>query len=193
VHNKYGAVTSRVPIQGLKDFKGLKIRSFSAYAKIMQRFGASTMTIPGEEMYTALATKVLDGVTWGAPADSGAFKLYEVAKYYSMPAWHPQAPLAITMNLKAWQGLPDNLKNVLQSAAFAYSEDVAARTWFKDAVILDDWVKNKGVTVTWFSEEDMKTARKISMELLDEKAKQDTFCKEHVTLLKKFLKELGYD
>jgi TRAP-type mannitol/chloroaromatic compound transport system substrate-binding protein len=176
----------------LKDLKGLKIRSFSAYAKIMQKFGSSTMTIPGEEMYTALATKVLDGITWGAPADSGPFKLYEVAKYYSMPAWHPQSPLTITLNLKAWQGLPDNLKNILQTAAYAYAEDVAAKTWYKDAATLEDWVKNKGVIVNWFSDEDMKIAKKISFELLDEKAKQDAFCNEHVTLLKKSLKTLGY-
>jgi TRAP-type mannitol/chloroaromatic compound transport system substrate-binding protein len=192
VHNKYGSITSRVPIKGLKDLKGLKIRTFSAYAKIMQRFGSSTMTIPGEEMYTALATKVLDGITWGAPADSGAFKLYEIAKYYTMPAWHPQSPLTITMNLKTWQDLPDHLKSILQTTAHAYAEDVAARTWYKDAATLEDWVKNKGVVVNWFSDEDMKTARKISMELLDEKAKQDAFCNEHVTLLKKSLRTFGY-
>ena len=59
------------------------------------------MVIPGEEMYTALATGVIDGITWGAPADSNAFKLYEVAKYYTMPAFHPQSPIAITMNEKS--------------------------------------------------------------------------------------------
>lgn len=190
--NRYGSINSVVPIKGLKDLKGLKVRTFSTYGKIVQRFGGSTMTIPGEELYTALATKVIDAATWGAPVDSNAFKLYEVTKHYTMPPWNEQEPLTLIMNLKTWQTLPDDLKGILQVAAHAYAADASARSWHKDAIILEDWQKNRGVTIHWFSEEDLRTARKISIELLDEKAKQDHYSAEYITLMKKYLKMLGY-
>jgi TRAP-type mannitol/chloroaromatic compound transport system substrate-binding protein len=190
--NRYGSVNSTVPIKGLKDFKGLKIRTFSTFAKIMQRYGSSTMTFPGSEIYTALATKVIDGATWGSPADTNALKLHEVAKYYNMPAWQAQSPLTLEINLKTWQALPEDLKAILQTAALAYAADVSMRSWYKDAVVLDDWQKNHGVTVNWFSQEDMNTARKIAYELLDEKAKQDAYSAEFIALMKKHLKLLGY-
>ena len=191
-HDRYGSVNSIVPIKELKDFKGLKIRTFSPYGNIMQRFGASTMMIPGEQLYTALATKLIDGCTWGSPAGSNAIKLYEVAKYYSMPPWTEQLPIILIMNLKTWQALPDDLKVILQMAAHAYAADASARVWHKDAIFLEDWQKNRGVTVNWFSEEDLLRARKISLELLDEKAKQDSYCAEYIALMKKHLRLLNY-
>jgi hypothetical protein len=58
---------------------------------------------------------------------------------------------------------------------------------------LEDWQKNRGVTIHWFSEEDLRAARKISIELLDEKAKQDRYSAEYITLMKKYLKLLHMD
>lgn len=56
--DRYGSVNSIVPIKGLRDFKGLKIRTFSPYGEIMQRFGASTMIIPGGNYILRLLEKL---------------------------------------------------------------------------------------------------------------------------------------
>jgi TRAP-type mannitol/chloroaromatic compound transport system substrate-binding protein len=189
---RYGSVNSTVPIKSLEDFDGLKIRGFGTYAKIFEQYGASTMTFPGEELYTGLATGVIDGCTYGSPNDTGALKLYEVAKYYTMPGWVMQGTLPLTLNLETWQALPDDLKVILEAAGRAYSADASAQTWNSDAITLDDWQKTKGVTVNWFSEEDLATARSISMDLLDEKAKQDAYSAEYIALMKDYLKVLGY-
>jgi len=190
--NVYGGVNSVVPIKGLKDFNGLKVRTFSTFAKIMQRYGASTMSLPAGEIYTAMATKVIDAATWGSPTDAASIKLHEIAKYYTMPPWMAQAPLVLEINLKTWQSLPDDLKAILQTAAIAYGPLDSMRNWSQDADVLNEWQQKHGVTVNWFSQEDLKQARKIALELLDEKAKQDAYCAEFVALMKESLKKFGY-
>lgn len=109
-----------------------------------------------------------------------------------MPPWMEQLPLTLIMHLKTWQVLPDDLKAILQVAAHAYAADASARVWYKDVIFLEDWQKNRGVTVNWFSEEDLLRARKISLELLDEKAKQDRYCAEYIALMKEHLRLLNY-
>jgi len=62
----YGGIMSTKPIKTLQDIKGLKMRSFGVTADIWKSLGASIVSVPAGEMYTALATKTIDAANWGA-------------------------------------------------------------------------------------------------------------------------------
>jgi len=47
--------------------------------------GVSPVLVPGEEIYTALSTGVIDAAHWGAAAGALTTKLCEPAKYYIQP------------------------------------------------------------------------------------------------------------
>jgi len=66
---------STVPIKKMEDFKGLKFRVFGMEAKWYEAMGATTVLISGEELYTALATGVVDIARWGSVYTSGCMEL----------------------------------------------------------------------------------------------------------------------
>src|SRR3546814_8899832 len=82
----WGATMSRDELKRLSDFQGVKIRSFGLGAEIWKAHGASIVTIPGEEQYTAMSTGVIDAANWGSPYGFYAKKMHEVAKFYLGPA-----------------------------------------------------------------------------------------------------------
>jgi hypothetical protein len=52
-------------------------------------------------------------------------------------------------------------------------------------------VEKHGVEVIYLPEEDVKAQRKISIKLLDKRAKTDSYNAEYAKLLKSYLRELG--
>lgn len=82
----WGSTISRKPIRRLTDFQGMKIRSGGVGGELWKKFGASIVTLPGEELYTALSTGVIDGANWGSPYGNVATKLQEVCKFYTGPS-----------------------------------------------------------------------------------------------------------
>jgi len=78
------ALISKKPIRKIEDFKGLKIRSSGAIADFLKDLGAATNLIPGEELYLALQTGVVEAAHWGA---AGGGPLHEVSR--SGQIFHP--------------------------------------------------------------------------------------------------------
>lgn len=70
------------PIGSVDDFKGLKIRSFTpTMSALLQKLGATPVTLPFSEVYPALANGVADcGVT--SPNSGNSGKWPEVTTYY---------------------------------------------------------------------------------------------------------------
>jgi len=79
------AMLSKKPVRTLAELKGLKVRSSGKIADVLKAAGASPVLVPGEEIYTALSTGVIDAAHWGAAAGALTMKLCEPAKYYIQP------------------------------------------------------------------------------------------------------------
>src|SRR3989304_7409040 len=94
------------PIRKIKDFKGYKIRSSGAIADMLKDLGAVPTLIPGEELYLALQTGVVDGAHWGAAQGALTMKFCEVAKYYIQPDLAMAGTDAIIINKDAFNALP---------------------------------------------------------------------------------------
>lgn len=109
------------PIKSVEDFKGLKIRSFTAtMAGLLQKLGATPVTLSFSEVYSALANGVVDcGVT--SPNSGNQGKWPEVTSYY--------IPLAVSgsvqghfINLAYWNRFSPAEQAKL-TAAFKVLED----------------------------------------------------------------------
>ena len=79
-------ILSTIPIRRAADFEGMKVRTHTTYASWVENMGASTVFIPGAEVYTGLAAGTADAATWGCEATLRDFGWYEVAKYLMHPA-----------------------------------------------------------------------------------------------------------
>jgi TRAP-type mannitol/chloroaromatic compound transport system substrate-binding protein len=109
---------STKPLKTVDDFKGLKIRTHGSTALFVERLGASTVFIPGEEVYMALSTGTIEAATWGGFAATFPKKWYEVAKYIIYPALVPMFQQNdIVINKRAFNSLPPDLQAIVQTAA----------------------------------------------------------------------------
>ena len=77
-------IITRTPIMKPDDLKGYKMRMFQAEApiKAWAAFGANIQVIPWPDVYTALATGTVDGLT-GVLSTSYLVKHTEVARYFT--------------------------------------------------------------------------------------------------------------
>ncbi len=108
---------TKFPVTSLDDFKGKKIRSSPTWAAAITGIGGSQVNIAMTETYTALQTKVIDGVLMNLSTLED-FKLKEVVSYIVMPQLlYPGGSFALEFSPAEWNKLPDNFKTAIQSAS----------------------------------------------------------------------------
>ena len=99
------------------DLTGLKVRITPVYREFFAALGASNVTMPPGEVYTALERNVVDGYGWPI---GGIFDLNwdSKTKYRVDPGFY-DAEVAIIMNLDAYKKLDAKQKSFLDKQALA--------------------------------------------------------------------------
>lgn len=161
-------------INSLEDMQGLKIRLPGLAGEVMNRIGATALTIPGSEIFTSMQTGVLDAADWVGPYNDLAFGLYQVADYYYTSAWNePSAILEGTVNLEAWQALPDDLKIVVAEAARSANLAMIDEFTLRNAEALKTLVDEHGVKLRSLPDDVLKALYGASQKVLEKQAASD--------------------
>lgn len=158
--------TSSKPILTIDGFKGVKLRSPSrSAAKLLTALGGAPVNMPPAQITEAVSKGVVDGAmaTWELVP---AVKLQEVTKYHMQgPANQPaftQNPLVMLMNKARYDGLPAELRAVLDKASGSALVDLAGSAWDKaidDGRRIANDAGNKTLTV---KPEDYEAMRKAA-------------------------------
>ncbi len=133
ISDEWGAMVSTRPVAKYADFKGMKVRAFGIWADWLVHNGASIVTVPGGEVYTAIQTKILDAAAFGSPDAWAGMKMHEVCKYYINPSVIPYDIVEVIMNLKTFNEMPPDLQEVLTTASRTMNTELAAMTIATDA------------------------------------------------------------
>jgi TRAP-type mannitol/chloroaromatic compound transport system substrate-binding protein len=140
-------------INSLDDLKGLTIRMPGLGGEVLSRLGATTVNLPGGEVFTALETNAIDATDWVSPYNDLAFGLHKAAKFYYYPGWQePQAVLELLINQKALDSLPADLQAILTEAARAASQDMMDDYVYHNALALEE-LKQQGALLKRFPDE----------------------------------------
>ncbi len=131
--DEWGNMVSTRPVEKYSDFQGMKVRAFGIWAEWLVHNGASIVTVPGGEVYTAISTKILDAAAFGAPDAWAGMKVYEVCDYFINPSVVPYDVTELVMNLETFNEMPEDLQEVLLSAARVHNLDISALTIQADA------------------------------------------------------------
>ena len=128
-----------------EDMKGLKMRinSSKVNSAIMRSVGALPQTLAFSEVYQALQTGVVDG-TDGPISNLYTQKHYEVQKFVT-DTRHTFSGYCVVVNKKFWEGLPKDIRTILEGAmkdASEYNDQVAD----KDALVAFAAIKASGKT-----------------------------------------------
>lgn len=112
-------------INTVADLQGLKMRMPGLGGDVLNRAGATTVTIPGGELFTSLKTGVIDATEWVGPYNDLTLGFHQVAKYYYYPGWHEPGPtLEFIVNKSAYEALPKELQVVIEVASRAINQDM---------------------------------------------------------------------
>lgn len=185
------SMVSTKPIRRMEDFKGLKMRVPQGMtAMLMQKLGASVVVLPGGEVYSALDKGVINTSDWASPSMNQRMGFYQVAKYTNYPGFHSMPVGDFTVNMKEWNKLPDDIKQILKTACREWCWDSIERIAIDDIRALKE-MKEKGITVLTWSNEDLNNVRAVAMEIWDEYAKKSPMAKKVIDSQKAWMKELG--
>jgi tripartite ATP-independent transporter DctP family solute receptor len=186
--NGFRQITSSTkPINTPDDLKNFKIRVpvVPLWVALFSAFGASPVSIPLNEAYSALQTKIADGQE-NPLALIEAAKFYEVQKYLSLTnhSWDGFWGIA---SARVWKTVPKELQDVMQKHL-----NVAARKQRDDIVAANaEYRKNlesKGLTFNETKAADFQAALAKTSFYKDAKAK---FGDEAWTLLQKYAGNIG--
>jgi TRAP-type transport system periplasmic protein len=105
---------------GLPDLTGMKIRSSPAYRDFIKELGATAVVMPITEIYTALER----GTVQGAGGDLDTVRemgLTKFLKYRIEPPFN-MAGILVIANAKKWDGLPEKVRDLLQTELMKYEK-----------------------------------------------------------------------
>ncbi len=187
-----GSLHSKKKISSLADFEGLKIRAPTGMmADLLTKAGASVVTVPGGEVYLALETGVVDAAQWGAPAEHWAMGWHEVTNYilYPMPYYQVSA-VEVTINMDAWQSLPDDLKTIVESEIRVLSADFVEWATILDNETIEAMIEYGNEWVE-LPEEEAAKFRDLAVEVWDEWAEKSPAAGEIIASQKDYMRRIG--
>ena len=107
----------RKKIESPDDFKGLKFRMPGLGGAALGKLGASVQTIPGSEVYQALASGAIDATEWIGPWADEKAGFQEITKLYYTSGFHePGAGLSVAVNADRWNSLKPFHQKIIEIA-----------------------------------------------------------------------------
>lgn len=183
------AFVSTVPINGVADLSGLKIRAPEGLASdVFRRAGAAPVALPGSETYGALEKGVIDAADNSAYANNDANGMHKVARFPLYPGIHSMPILQFTVSNEVWDSLSE-----ADQAAFedwyqqAYTGLIAATRAEDERLVARDRAAGELTIIDWPQAERDKL-RVIAQEAWADFAAQSELAREvfdaHVAFMK---------
>lgn len=155
-------------INSTADLNGLKMRISGFGAEVIQRAGAVAVNLPGSELFTSLATGVIDATEWNGPFNDMAFGLHDVAPFYYYPGWHePSGVLEALVSKDAFDALSPHLQTVIEAACRTEADYVVSEFAARNQEALKTLTGEHGVELRRFPDDVLATLRRLSRETMD--------------------------
>jgi len=148
------------PIRSVADLRGVKMRAAGLAADVFREVGASVVTLAAGEILPALERGVIDGAEFSDPHSDSRLGFQQVTKYYHIPGIHqPTGVGEVIINRAQWDGLPADLRTLVERAAHETMMLNWTRAWRMNHEALEELVTKHGVRV-------VETPREVLVELL---------------------------
>ena len=181
---------SKKKIQTVADFQGLKMRTAGAWAEIAGSMGASTIILPGAEVYPALERGVIDATEWSSPSVNLPSGFHKIAKYIITPGVHqPGAVQECVVNKEVWEGLSEGDRELIKLAGRLNTLDSWGRYAYRDIAALAE-MRKAGNEFVQLSPEFIKAAAEASAKWSDAQAADNEWFKKALDHRRAFQKSM---
>jgi TRAP-type mannitol/chloroaromatic compound transport system substrate-binding protein len=161
-------------INSVADLQGLIMRIPGLGGAVMTALGVNVQVLPGGEIFQALQTGAIDATEWVGPYDDLQLEFNTVAQFYYYPGWWEPGPtLEVQVPLDNYNGLPEEYREVIKTAAAQANVDMMASYDAKNPPAFQQILDDDTVTVLPFPDDVMQAAEEAAFELYDENAAAD--------------------
>ena len=165
-------------INSLDDMKGLKIRMPGLGGEVLRRIGASAVSLPGGEIFSALQAGTIDATEWVGPWNDLAFGFYRITKYYYWPGFHePGSTLAVGVNQGVWDSFTDGERALVTNAAYAENNSMYAEYNAKNSDALNTLINKHGVQLREMPADVLNAIGEVSGQVVREVGEVDDLSK----------------
>lgn len=159
------AFVSSVPIRTVDDLEGVKLRAPEGMVyEIFSKAGASPVSLPGSEVFTALDKGVVDAADYTVFATNQAQGMNDIANYPLYPGFHSLPLIDISMTKSIWDELPDDLKAILDASVDQFIFDHVYSVRQLDAEAVAEAKANPDIEIINWSGDERAKFRRIAQE-----------------------------
>ncbi|WP_119459507.1 TRAP transporter substrate-binding protein [Rhodospirillaceae bacterium SYSU D60014] len=159
------SLPSKRPIRAVADLKGLKLRAPEGMVyDIFSKAGAAPVNLPGSEVYTSLEKGVIDAADYTVFATNQAQGLHQFARYPNYPGFHSLPMVAVSINKEVWDGLPEDLKAILETSVDDLAYTMVFELKKNDIAAVQEARKDPNIEIIDMPAEERKKFRNIAKE-----------------------------
>ncbi len=185
---------SNVRIEDLDGFKGVLIRSGGLGQELYSALGASVVSMPMGDVYSAAKLGTIDAFEVGGYADNYGNALHEVCTYVVEPTPHSTSGVEVgnlVCNASAYNALPDAYKQVLEDCckenrAYTFAHLTTAAEEAREKIL------SGGVECITLSDEDFSSIKETAAKTLQAYWGQSTLTDQFLNLYIQVLNDNGF-
>jgi TRAP-type C4-dicarboxylate transport system substrate-binding protein len=134
------------PIGGPQDLRGIKLRTPRGdwRIRLFRSIGANPTPMPLSEVFVALQTGVIDGQE-NPVAHVASYRFNEVQEYLSLTG-HLYSPAYLVAGVIGWNGLPEDVRAVIEEVAAGIQEFTYAESERSDTALIET-LRESGIQI----------------------------------------------
>lgn len=157
------AFLSTVPIHGVDDLKGIKMRAPEGMVQdVFAAAGASPVNLPGSEVYTSLEKGVIDAADYTVFSTNHAQGMHEFAKFPLYPGFHSMPVIEVSINKAIYDELPADLQTILNDSVAVFARDMVDQLDAQNVIAVEEAQADPTITVINWSDEERAKFRGVA-------------------------------
>ncbi len=186
------AFVSKVPLDGVDDLKGLKMRAPEGLVQqVFAAAGAAPVNLPGSEVFTSLDKGVIDAADYTVFSTNQAQGLNDIAPHPIYPGFHSMPLVEISMNKAKWDELPEDIQNAFTESVKEFAQSQVSALAARDKEAVEAAKAGGEITVHDWSDEERAKFRSIATGEWEKVAEKSPNAQKVYDVLTTYLKENG--
>ena len=183
---------SKVPLEGVDDLKGLKMRAPEGMVqKVFAAAGASPVNLPGSEVFTSLDKGVIDAADYTVFSTNHAQGMHDVANHPVYPGFHSMPLVEVSINKDVWDSMPEDIQAGLTESVMDFRQLQVSTLAERDMAAVKEAEANPDITVHNWSDEERAKFRSFAKTEWEKAAEASEASRKVYETLTAYLEENG--